>query len=114
MLDQAFGEFKVEDPSQLQAASQLAASEAQDKSDSKKPEDIMTDMNNQAAQLQGGEKGKESAQQEEDDENVDETGVDSKDIELVMAQVGCSKGKAVKALKENNSDLVNAIMALSS
>jgi len=44
---------------------------------------------------------------------VDETGVESKDIELVMTQAGCSRAKAVKGLKENDGDLVNAIMSLS-
>ena len=49
---------------------------------------------------------------EEADEEVDETGVEAKDIELVMSQAGCSRGKAVKALKENDGDLVNSIMSL--
>lgn len=46
------------------------------------------------------------------EETVDETGVDAKDIDLVMSQAGCSRSKAVKALKENDGDLVNAIMSL--
>lgn len=46
------------------------------------------------------------------EETVDETGVESKDIELVMTQAACSRAKAVKALKENDGDLVNAIMSL--
>ena len=41
---------------------------------------------------------------------VDETGVDTKDIELVISQANVSRGKAVKALKNNNNDIVNAIM----
>jgi len=49
----------------------------------------------------------------EDDGPVDETGVDPKDIELVMAQVNCSRAKAVRVLKENSGDLINAIMAAS-
>lgn len=44
----------------------------------------------------------------EDEEAVDETGVEAKDIELVMSQANVSRGKAVKALKENDSDIVNA------
>lgn len=48
----------------------------------------------------------------EEEEEVDETGVEAKDIELVMSQAGCTRGKAVKALKENDGDLVNAIMSL--
>ncbi|MER6496710.1 ubiquitin-like domain-containing protein [Streptomyces griseorubiginosus] len=47
------------------------------------------------------------------DDMVDETGVDPKDIELVMAQVGCSRAKAVRALKASGGDLINAIMAAS-
>lgn len=42
----------------------------------------------------------------------DEVGVEAKDIELVMSQAGCTRAKAVKALKENDLDLVNAIMSL--
>merc|ERR1711862_150566 len=47
------------------------------------------------------------------EEAVDESGVEAKDIELVMTQAGCSRAKAVKGLKENDGDLVNAIMSLS-
>jgi nascent polypeptide-associated complex subunit alpha len=46
------------------------------------------------------------------EEEVDETGIEPKDIELVMSQAGCSRAKAVKALKENDGDLVNSIMSL--
>lgn len=44
----------------------------------------------------------------EEDGQVDETGVDPKDIELVMAQVNCSRAKAVRVLKETGGDLINA------
>lgn len=44
----------------------------------------------------------------EEEGEVDETGVDPKDIELVMAQVNCSRAKAVRALKESGGDLINA------
>merc|ERR1711872_1055021 len=46
------------------------------------------------------------------DEESDEEGVEAKDIELVMQQANCSKGKAVKALKKCDNDIVNAIMDL--
>merc|ERR1711865_822230 len=48
----------------------------------------------------------------DDEEAIDETGLDAKDIELVVSQAGCSRSKAVKALKENDGDLVNSIMSL--
>ncbi|KAJ7940773.1 nascent polypeptide-associated complex alpha subunit [Mycena leptocephala] len=49
----------------------------------------------------------------DDDAALDETGVEAKDIELVMAQVNCSRAKAVRALKDSGGDLINAIMAAS-
>ena len=49
---------------------------------------------------------------EVDDGSVDETGVEAKDIELVIQQTGVSRSKAVAALKKNNNDIVNAIMVL--
>ncbi|RWR79812.1 nascent polypeptide-associated complex subunit alpha-like protein 1 [Cinnamomum micranthum f. kanehirae] len=48
----------------------------------------------------------------EDDEDVDETGVEPKDIELVMTQAGVSRSKAVKALKASEGDIVSAILEL--
>lgn len=49
---------------------------------------------------------------EGDDANVSEEGVDMKDVELVMDQAHCTKAAAITALKNNNNDLVNAIMEL--
>merc|ERR1712039_663779 len=49
-----------------------------------------------------------------DDGDLDETGIEPKDIELVVAQAQCSQAKAVQALKANNNDIVEAIMQLSS
>ncbi|KAG6641137.1 nascent polypeptide-associated complex subunit alpha-like protein 1 [Carya illinoinensis] len=48
----------------------------------------------------------------QDDEDVDETGVEPKDIELVMTQAGVSRSRAVKALKAADGDIVTAIMEL--
>lgn len=53
-----------------------------------------------------------AAQAEEEEEDVDETGVEPRDIDLVMTQAGVSKGKAVNALKAHNGDIVSAIMEL--
>lgn len=49
---------------------------------------------------------------EEDEEEVDETGVDEKDIELVMSQANVPRAKAIRALKNNSNDIVNAILEL--
>lgn len=48
----------------------------------------------------------------QDDEEVDETGVEAKDIELVMTQAGVPRSKAVRALKSSDGDIVSAIMDL--
>ena len=52
------------------------------------------------------------AQADEEEEEVDETGVNDRDIELVMTQAGVSRNKAVKALKTHEGDIVSAIMEL--
>jgi nascent polypeptide-associated complex subunit alpha len=46
------------------------------------------------------------------EEDVDETGLDPKDIELVVQQADVSRSKAVRALRNNNGDIVNAILEL--
>lgn len=46
----------------------------------------------------------------EDEGPIDETGIDPKDIDLVMQQVECSRAKAVRALKDSGGDLINASM----
>ena len=46
-------------------------------------------------------------------QELDETGIETKDIELVMSQANVSRSKAVKALKNNSNDIVNAIMVSS-
>ncbi|XP_073043193.1 nascent polypeptide-associated complex subunit alpha-like protein [Primulina eburnea] len=48
----------------------------------------------------------------QDDEDVDETGVEPKDVELVMTQAGVSRARAVKSLKDADGDIVSAIMEL--
>lgn len=50
--------------------------------------------------------------EEEDEGDVDESGVEAKDIELVMTQAGVSRSKAVKALQTADGDIVSAIMEL--
>ena len=47
-----------------------------------------------------------------DDDNEDATGLQEKEINVVMAQASVSRGKAIRALRNNNGDIVNAIMEL--
>lgn len=49
---------------------------------------------------------------EEEQGEVDETGIEAKDVELVMTQANVTRAKAVAALKANPGDIVSAIMDL--
>mmetsp|Transcript_18972 Transcript_18972/g.22171 ORF Transcript_18972/g.22171 Transcript_18972/m.22171 type:complete len:109 (+) Transcript_18972:580-906(+) len=96
-----FGEARIED---MSAASQAAAaSQFTSTPEVSKVESADSSESKAAA----------TAEPEEDEGEVDETGVEAKDIELVMSQVNCSRAKAVKALKAANNDIVEAIMQLS-
>ncbi|XP_061956111.1 nascent polypeptide-associated complex subunit alpha-like protein 2 isoform X1 [Populus nigra] len=93
-----FGEAKIEDLSsqlQTQAAQQFRVPDMS----SMLPK---TDASTAAA----------AAPADEEEEEVDETGVEPRDIDLVMTQAGVSRSKAVKALQTNNGDIVSAIMEL--
>ena len=46
------------------------------------------------------------------EESADATGLEAKDIELVVTQAGVSRGKAVAALRKCGGDIVNAIMCV--
>jgi len=50
---------------------------------------------------------------EQVESNEDAGDLDENDIELVVKQAGVTKAKAIKALKSNDNDVVNPIMALS-
>jgi nascent polypeptide-associated complex subunit alpha len=109
-----FGEAKIEDlnsQAQASAAQQLAAADTHDHAGHDHA------GHDHAGHDHGKGKAVEAAdekkEEEEDDEEVDAEGLEDKDIELVMTQANVSRNKAVKALKENDSDIVNSIMALS-
>ncbi|XP_028806620.1 nascent polypeptide-associated complex subunit alpha-like protein 2 [Neltuma alba] len=94
-----FGEAKIEDLSsqlQTQAAQQFR----------------MPDMGSVAAKPDAAAAAAAGTQADEEEEEVDETGVEPRDIDLVMTQAGVSRSKAVKALKTHNGDIVGAIMEL--
>ncbi len=102
-----FGEAKIEDLSQqaqMEAAQKFKAAEAPMQPSG------MPGSTSQAPGAPGG--GAAAPIPEDDDEEVDATGVEEKDIELVMSQANVSRAKAVKALKNNTNDIVNAIMEL--
>jgi len=51
-------------------------------------------------------------EEEEEAEPEDATGVEEKDIDLVMSQANVTRNRAIRALKKNDHDIVNAIMEL--
>jgi nascent polypeptide-associated complex subunit alpha len=103
-----FGEAKIEDLSshaQLEAAKNL------------KPGNMMQELQamaggaNAGALTTGG--GQTAAPPEDDsDGEEDAAGIEEKDIELVMSQANVTRKRAVRALKSNDQDIVNAIMEL--
>ncbi|KAI5970412.1 EGD2 [Candida margitis] len=113
-----FGEAKVDDmnqriaeaqaqQAQQDALSKAAAPDASAATEDKSPEAITADL--EKASL--GENKVEEV--EDDDEEVDESEFDPKDIALIVEQTHVSRAKAVKALKNHNGDMVNALMELS-
>lgn len=91
-----FGEAKIEDLSQQ---AQMAAAEKF------KTPDVSNILGNAPTAVS-------QPIPEESDEEVDEAGIEAKDVELVMSQASVSRAKAVRALKNNQNDIVNAIMEL--
>lgn len=100
-----FGEAKIEDLSgqnsfQNKAAARMKEAEekfAQEQASTKQPV---------------ADPIEEDDEEEDDDTELDADGLEDKDIDLVIQQANCNKNKAIKALKNNNGDIVNAIMEL--
>lgn len=99
-----FGEARMEDSglqAQAMAAQRLARQIPQQNTGENQGQ-------NNEGEFEDDGKGKIDAEEE----NVDSTGVDEKDVRIVMDQTGVSRAKAVTTLKENNNDIVNTIMEL--
>ncbi|KAL2689703.1 GAL4 enhancer protein [[Neocosmospora] mangrovei] len=108
-----FGEAKIEDvnaAAQQAAAQQLASANAEADHAGHNHGEPSKAVESAEAKKEDDE---DSDEEEDDDEEVDATGLEDKDIELVMTQASVSRNKAIKALKENDNDIVNSIMALS-
>merc|ERR1712088_9275 len=94
-----FGEAKIEDLSQQAMGSRAEAFKTPQPS-----EMAEAAMNKQPSIAEVDES--------DDAEEVDSSGVEEKDIDLVMQQANVSRNKAIRALKSNSNDIVNAIMEL--
>ena len=109
-----FGEAKIEDlnsQAQASAVQQLAQQESANAGNGDAHAGHDHSHEGKGKAIDSGDAKKD--EDEDDAEEVDDSGLEAKDIELVMAQASVSRKKAVKALKENDNDIVNSIMALS-
>jgi nascent polypeptide-associated complex subunit alpha len=93
-----FGEAKIED---LSAQAAAAAAEQ------------FRMPTSAAGAASGAVAAKDSAKSTDASEDVSAEGIEDKDIDLVMQQADVSRSAAITALKNNDGDLVNAIMELS-
>lgn len=105
-----FGEAKVDDMNQRIAEAQAAqAAQADNEAAAvdKSPEAITADL--EKASLNANAPAEET----EEEGEVDEEGLNAKDITIIMEQTLVSRAKAVRALRKHDGDMVNAIMELS-
>lgn len=108
-----FGEAKVEETDHNEALSHLKAMERIRQLNLSDPDANESGPMSRAGDL-GLAKSKIEEEPEEEEGEVDETGVDSGDVNLVMAQSGATRRQAVNALKKHGGDVVNAIMEMTS
>lgn len=113
-----FGEAKVDDMNQriAEAQQQQAQQEALAKAAGESGEAGQEDKSQEAitADLEKASLNANKIEEEEaDDGEVDESGLDAKDIDIIVEQTQVSRSKAVKALRAHDGDMVNAIMELS-
>lgn len=94
-----FGEIRVEDISQARKYAEEAAKNATAPHEEEKPAAEATEA--------AAEPAAEAAA-----ENVDAGDLAEEEISFVMEQTKCDRSQAIKALHENNKDMVNAIMSL--
>lgn len=96
-----FGEAKIED---ISAQAQIAAAEKLAKSK------LSDSTENTAVSAAPSVPVTETIQEESDGEEEDSTGLCENDIKLIMDQAQVSRNKAIRALKNADNDMVNAIM----
>lgn len=99
-----FGEAKIEDLSQQ---AQVAAAEKFKAPEPSASTTGSTDLKKTVTQV-----GSTIKDDSDDGEEVDCTGIEDKDIDLVMSQAEVGRNRAIKALRNNANDIVNAIMEL--
>merc|ERR1711976_631206 len=88
-----FGELTFEDPDKKLAKEEIEKMKAE----------------GEMVTPQSGEEKKGNVEIVDENEQVSEEGLNADDIETVMTESKCSRQKAVKALRDPDNDIVNAI-----
>jgi len=98
-----FGELKYDDPNQRMAQAE-AAKMAQAQAAARAA---------QANAPAASKKGENSKAAASDEAAEDESGITPSHIGMVMEHTNCTRNQAIRALRESNDDMINAVMKLS-
>ena len=101
-----FGQLEYDDPNQRMAQAE-AAKMAQQQAAARAQEATATTAD---AGKGKGDKAKGAASNEKAE---DEEGITPNHITMVMDHTSCSRNEAIRALRESNDDIINAVMKLS-
>ena len=69
-------------------------------------------MNALAAQRNAATSSDKTEAKKDDGEPLDEAGLTPTHINMVMEHTNCSRNIAIQALRDNNDDMINAVMSL--
>ena len=108
-----FGEAKVEDlahQAQMAAADKFKMSQQMQQQQQSVAADAAAHA--AAGHTSSSVAAKPAPIDEEDEVEQDATGIEEKDIEIVVTQANVSRNKAIKALRNSNNDIIAAIMEL--
>ena len=112
-----FGEIKVDDPNQrLQQAEakKFAEHQAAHAAGTAHQDEHGHGHEHEPAKVEEKpKKGKKGKKKEEDEgEAANEEGITPGHINMVMEHTGCTRNKAIEALRESGDDMINAVMML--
>ena len=106
-----FGQMRTEDPT-LQAQEEAAKQFGQTPAAQPQSSDITELVNQINKETAKTEPAAEESKADENDEDVDVTGLNPEEVDIVMKQANVSKRKAVDALRKSEGDYIQAIISL--
>ena len=97
-----FGQMAYEDPNMAKASTEAKQfAKPEEKADEAKKEEAKAEV----AEVKKEEEDKDEAPEPEE-------GLTASNIDMVMSHTKCTRNKAIRALRETNDDMVNAILKL--